>query len=281
MRPVFLMAIGIAYALQFTCIATKPSHPESVAEMLGQDGARQFNSGNFSDALRLYRRALAEAGRIDNPALRARYQFNIGRVFYECSLPDSARKRFRESALLFSQCGNREDAAVAGVYTALTFAYGGTPDTAAILLEQYAPAAGEANRGIVATAGTIIRLLQGELEQAQRESEEAMELACGRKDPFLCGGVFYTQAMIAFAGKNIGQSRALLDSSLQYYAQSPYRFRNWKSLLGRAIVEYCSGDSLTATRFYRRSKMAAPAMVVFPAPELVRNCPDGLPMQGH
>ncbi len=232
MKPVFLIAAVISSALQITCIATKPSHPESAAEMLGQDGARRFNSGNFSDALRLYRRALAEARRIDNPALRARYQFNIGRIFYECSLPDSARIRFCESAVLFSQCGNEEDAAVAGVFMALTFAYAGAPDTAAILLEQYAPATGEANRGVVATAETIIRLLQGELEQAQRESDVAMELACGRKNPFLCGGVFYTQAMIAFARKNFGQSRALLDSSLQYYARSPSRFRNWKSLLG-------------------------------------------------
>ena len=270
-----LCALGAAAGIvMFSCVGTRPPLPESAAEIFGQDAARQFTAGDFDGALRLYLKALGEARRIDNPALRARYQFNIGRVLYEGALFDSALVRFDESARLFAVSGNTEDAAVAGIYVALTFAYKGLPDTAASLLARNAAPAGAVNEGIVSTARAIISLRQGNNVTARRSADRAMELARERKDPFVRGGIFFYQAMIAFTDRDAATARRQLDSSLYCYAQSPYRYRNWKTLLGRAIVEYCSGDSLTGSRYYRRAKMAAPSIVAFPEPAMVSSCPE-------
>ncbi|MBN1758230.1 MAG: hypothetical protein JW863_07935 [Chitinispirillaceae bacterium] len=270
-----LIAIGIAAgALFLTCAGTRPPRPESTAELAGQDAAREFNAGNFGMALRLYVKALAEARRIDNPALRARYQFNIGRIFYECAFFDSARICFRESARLFVMTGKTEEAAIAGIYEALTYAYTGRADTAASLLMLHGSRVGAGNEGIVATSRTIISLRQGAIETADGSAVRAMQLAREQRDPFLRGGIFYYQAMIAFTRRDREVARQLLDSSLYCYAQSPYRYRNWKTLLGRAIVDYCSGDTITALRYYRRAKMAAPEMILLPAEKMVRECPE-------
>lgn len=272
-RVVVYTVLGLCLVL-LSCAGTRPPRPELMAEQSGQDGAHQFRAGNFEVALRYYFKALAEARRIDQPELQALYQFNIGRILYECVRFDSARIRFSESLKLFMVSGDTKNAAVAGIYEALTLAGLGRGDSAVLLLRRYADRAGEDNEGIVATARTIILLQTGQVAAARKHAELAMLLARREKEPFLLGGVFYYQAMIAFSDGDAGTCRQLLDSSLQCLTSSPYRYRNWKTLLGRAVVDYCSGDSATAYRFYRRAKMAAPSLVVFPEKELVTQCPE-------
>ena len=258
----------------FSCAGTRPPPPELVAEQSGQDGAHQFHSGNFKGALRSYLKALAEARRIDDPALQARYQFNIGRILYECVLFDSARIRFGASVNLFTASGDTVNAAVAGIYEALTLAGSGRGDSAVLLLRRYEDKAGEGNEDIVTAARTIIFLRTGQIAVARKHAELALISARREKNPFLLGGIFYHQAMIAFSDGDVSASRQLLDSSLQYLALSPWRYRNWKTLLGRAVIDYCCGDSATAERFYRRAKMAAPPLVAFPEKTLVARCPE-------
>jgi len=274
MRGMMWIRSAVVCLVLSGCAGTKPPLPETAAELLGQDGAGLFNIGDFDGALRCYRRAFGEAQRIDNPALQARYRFNTGRIFYECALYDSALNCFGESAGLFTIAGRSEEAAVAGIFEVLVLAFFISADSAALLLPSRSADAGPDNDGIAATVQTIVSMLQGDLPAARRYSDRAMASARQQRDPFAIGGMFYYQAMIAFAQHSSAAVRTMLDSSLLYYSRSPVRYRNWKSLLGRSIVDYCDGDTVSGERFYLRAKKAAPNMVAFPGRDLVRNCPE-------
>ncbi|MBN1309126.1 MAG: hypothetical protein JXA18_14475 [Chitinispirillaceae bacterium] len=261
------------FTLLLVCAGRRPPLPDRTVEEGARAGATQFGAGEFSAALRTYRKALGEARRFDLPELQARYRFNIGRIYYECALLDSALCCFRESEALFAAEGSAGDAAVAGIFSALTIAYTGRTDSASALLKTAALWVGRDDRATLATAQTIMGLLLLDYRAAERSADRAFEVLRRQRDAHGCGVIFYYRAMSSFMRRQYAETRRYLDSSLSCYRQSPARYRTWKTLLGRAIVEYCAGRIDEGDHYYRRAAAAAPDMVGFPAQAMVRSCP--------
>ncbi|MBN1576742.1 MAG: hypothetical protein JW913_09335 [Chitinispirillaceae bacterium] len=266
------LIITAVLTLFLACAGGRPPLPDRAIEDGARSGATLFGAGEFAAALRTYRKALGEAQRFDLPELQARYRFNIGRIYYECAELDSALNFFLGSAALFAAAGRSNDAAVAGIFVALTRAYAGDTDSATAML---GPSAGRRDDATLATAQTIMALLRADPAAADCAADRAFKLLRRQKDAHGCGVIYYYRAMSSFMRRRHEETRHYLDSSLNCYRRSPERYRTWKTLLGRAIVEYCDGRIDEGDDYYRRAAHAAPDMVSFPAREIVRGCPPG------
>lgn len=272
MAPLSRCIIIATIALGLECATAGPPLPQRSIESDGQTASLHFAAGEFSSALRYYRKALVAAGRSDALLLQARYWFNIGRIYYECTEYDSARACFSSAASQFIAAGNRADAATARLFEALTVAYAGDPARGAVMLEATAPDIAKADAVMLATAQSIVHLMAGDDDKADADIDRALELGGRRADPLGRGTAFYYKAMIAAARQHPPEARQLLDSALSWQERSPQRYRNWRTLLGRAIVEYCDTNAADAERYYLRAEKAAPDMIVFPERVLLEGC---------
>ena len=276
MRTMQTILLAAALALMVKCAGSGPPLPDRAVEERGRTAAELFGTGKFAAAMEMYRRALVEAEQLDLPGLQARYWFNIGRIYYECSEYDSAMRYFRKSRMLFIEKGRGGEAMTAEIFMVLTRAYAGDADSADILLQMLAPAVGRDDQAVLATARTIVGLLKGDPDAADRECVRALELLRRRKDVHGLGVIYYYKAMSSFMRGERGNARQCLDTSLIYFRRSPARYRTWRTLLGRAIVEYGDGKIDEGDNWYRRAAAAAPDMVNFPSRDMVRRCPSVL-----
>jgi tetratricopeptide (TPR) repeat protein len=272
MRLLLLSVINAVVPICIGCASNVPPVTERSIATDGQAASAHFETGDFGGALRLYRAALGAAEKADVPALQARYRFNLARIHFEVAAFDTARVLFSAAAAQFTSAGDSADAAVADIFGALTVAYTGDPGRAGTLLEAAAPAISKDDAVVLDMARSIVNMLAGDGERANAGFDRALEVYRARKDPLGRGTAFYYKAMIAAARQNFGTARQLLDSALVWQQRSPARYRNWRTLLGRAIVESCDGNGAGADVFYLRAEKAAPDLVVFPRRDMLDGC---------
>jgi tetratricopeptide (TPR) repeat protein len=254
------------------CAGKKPPLPEREITSYGEAAAKMFSRGEFTGALERYKKALAEAERFDNTELQARYRFNIGRIYYESAFYDSARYWFGKSGAMFTRMGRRNEAAVSEVFSAMSIAIDGDIDEARKQLIAAEPDIASGDRALYATALAYLGLLCGDSCAVNRSAEEALELFAGEKDYYGCGVVYYYKGMSFLVQRRMEAARNSLDSSLHFFGISPYRYRNWKTLLGHALLAYCEGDRERGDHYYDRAQKAVPAMVRFPDRQEMREC---------
>lgn len=265
--------LSLAAVLLYAGCAWKTSPlPKKEISVYGKAGAMMFGRGEFAGALRKYRKALAEAERFDNMELQARYRFNIGRIFYESAFFDSARYWFTESGTMFSDAERWSEAAVAEMFLALTIARNGDVAAGQRRLMAAAPGIAPADEAQLATARMYFGMLRGDSCAVNRSGEEALQLFMKKKDHHGCGVVYYYKGMSFLIQRRMKAARSCFDSSLHFYSQSPYRYRNWKTLLGHAMAAYCEGGLEKGDRYYDRARKSVPEMVNFPDRDTIRKC---------
>lgn len=269
----FPVVVSVIMLTAICCGPRRPPLPDRRIESYGQAAARRFRQGEFDAALRLYLKARSEAARFDAPELQARYTFNIGRVLYECMLFDSAVSHFSESALLFRQTGFEADAAAATLFEAVSRAYCGDSDTAMLLYEKAALRCSRNDSVTVRSVEMLLDILGGNTARAFASGKVLRAVHSRKKDQFAEGSVLFYMAMTRFSEGARENSALLLDSALAVLGKSPYRYRNWRVLAGRAIVAFCLNDSAVGERFYERAVHAAPDLVKLPDAEMIKSCP--------
>jgi len=272
MRSV-LYVVLMAGVLLLGCTPRTPPLPDRGVETVGQAAAQRFMNGEFYASLRLYIKAYNEAARYDIVALEARYQFNIGRILYECMRFDSSCGYFSRSADLSLRIGAEADAAVATVYSALSYAYLGETDTAHRLFDSVSGKCAPQDSVTVRIAGVLLQLLSGKTADARRSADLLLGDLRGNDDELSLGTVYSYKAMAVFSEGDADGAQQLLDSSLAAFGRSPYRFRNWRSLEGKAILSYCMHDSVAGEQWHERAKRAAPDFVRLPDASVLRECP--------
>jgi len=265
--------LTVMVILSVSCASRKVSLPNRAVEAYGQSAAHRFTSGEFNAALRLYISAYNEAARLDIASLEARYLFNIGRLLYECSAFDSALVYFKRSGTLYQEEHETGAYASALLFESLCYAYKGKTDTAQALFSVASASADVADSLIIKTAQMLLALLSGNSTAALDISTSLLVSMQRSDDQFGRGAVFSYAAMALFSQGNRGGASALLDSSLAAFGRSPYRYRNWKSLLGKAIIAFCNSDSTAGDRYLQRAVRAAPDFVTVPERALVSECP--------
>lgn len=270
-RRVILFAALVL--LTVACASRKVTLPDRAVESYGQAAAQRFNNGEFNAALRLYIKARDEAARLDIPSLEARYLFNIGRLLYECSAFDSAQVYFAQGGTLYREEQEPGASAVALLFESLCFAYTGKNDTAQALFTKASSSADPQDSLTFKTAAMLLAILSGNSEAALSMSSPLLANMQRTEDHFGRGIVFCYKAMAVFSMDNHNGALALLDSSLAAFGRSPYRYRNWKSLLGKAIIAFCNSDSTAAERYLLRAQRAAPDFIRVPDRSMASTCP--------
>lgn len=258
--------------ISISCVSTKPL-PDRHVETYGQGAAVHFRNGEFGKALRLFKTGCSEAQRLDIVALQARYQFNIGRIYYECNLFDSAASYFTTSKVLFRQIGHESEALTASLYGSLTDVYRAGRVLNRPEFSGAAKAVAATDPHLARAALALIELLDGNVDAALGMIHKALEELDKPGEDFSRGVLYYYQAMAEFSKGNLVTSEESLDSSLIAFRRHPWRYRNWKPLLGKSILAYCRGDSVDGDLYYRRAQHAAPDLAAFPPVELVKRCP--------
>jgi tetratricopeptide (TPR) repeat protein len=271
--PRMASCIVVSLLLCVLCASRQVPIPDRTVASYGQNAALHFKNGEFTSALRLYGQARSEAMRLDIPQLEARYLFNIGRIFFECNRFDSALNYFSASRSVYQKEKSIAEAATAGVYEALSKAYLGNIDSAQTMFKYFSSYVPADDTLMLLTAEMVLALLQGAHEKAFRLGDRALSQLNTTHDHFSRGNIYYYAAMAAFVADNRTRASALLDSSLYYFERAPWRYRNWKPLLGKAILAFCENDTLSGMTFFKRAENAAPPMLVFPNELLVRKCP--------
>lgn len=275
MHPLkYHLTLLFGFLISISCVSTQPL-PDRHIETYGQGAAVHFRNGEFGKALRLFKTGCSEAQRLDIVALQARYQFNIGRIYYECNLFDSAAHYFSISRVLFGQIGQEPEASTALLYGSLTDAYRVGKGLDRRGFTAAAKAVAETDPHLVLAASALIELLDGNLDSASAMIGKALEKLGKTGEHFSRGVLYYYLAMAEFSRGNLAKSEASLDSSLSAFRQHPWRYRNWKPLLGKSILAFCRGDSAVGDQYYRRAQHAVPDLVAFPPVEFVKQCPSG------
>ncbi len=252
-------------AMGLKCASGAPSVAYYTATDKGESAAVFFAAGKFSDAIKAYRIALREALAMDQPELQARYNFNIGRIYYECAAYDSALSLFSQAKAFFEETGRKAEAAVAEVYIILTKAYTGESDSVEALFQSLEPFLKRDDEPLLKTARSITALLRNDADAAMKHCKSALEPFRLQKNYYGCGVVYYYMAVASSMRREVEKTRNYLDSSLICYRRSPQRYRTWKTLLGRAILEYGKGDTAEGDKWYYRAEAAAPDMITLPS----------------
>jgi tetratricopeptide (TPR) repeat protein len=81
----------------FSCAGPQKPDPGTEARKYGSRASAYFTESNLQAALVEYRHAYVAAAKVDLPLLQAQYLFNIGRVYYELGVLDSADTAFQAS----------------------------------------------------------------------------------------------------------------------------------------------------------------------------------------
>jgi tetratricopeptide (TPR) repeat protein len=271
-----LIVIGCLVPLLFSC-APKKVDPGENARLYGSRASQLFTGGNLTGAVKEYQKAYTVAAQADLPLLQAHYLFNIGRVYYETGLLDSAELAFLAAHREFSYYKDSVNAGSAAGFIALVFCRHGMYDSAFAWYRRGRPKelikSGETAFWL--TVQARISLLQNRIPEASAWLDRAMEAYRKEKSWNGMAQVDYYRAGIAYSQARHEDARSMLAASLSLLDCSPERYRRWRVLLASATVSFCLRDTEAGERFYRRSLDCAPRGISLPLVETIQGCPKG------
>jgi len=252
----------------FSCGGRKTSGYDYAAGAYGKSAYACFNEGDFTGAKKLYSKALLIAQHSDMPSLKARYLFNIGRVYFEEDAFDSAQKYFLESYSEFLFLGDTLSASSAAGFICLSYAGIGALDSAKMIADGTGTGGG-AFWGMV--RGRLY-LNEGRPEDALREFSAVADLYKKKKNFEQLSLNCFLRGKAALYLKDFKRSRELLDSSIVLLDKTGVRYSRWRVLTGLSALEFCTGEEQRGVMFYRRAQECAPEGVIIPALEKVKSC---------
>lgn len=259
------------------CIGPHKPDPGDLARRYGSLASADFTEGNLAVALAEYKHAYVAAAKVDLPLKQAQYLFNIGRVYYELGLLDSADTAFRASyrELVFYK-DDETGRTVAG-FIALVYARQGRYDNAFEWYERGRPQIlkGPELTAFWLTVQAVVGMVRNRAPEAEGYLDRAME--CYKKIKMYNGmsGVDYYRASISFSSANYEEAKQHLVESMAFLDKSPERFRRWRVLLASATVAFCLHDTDAGQRYYKRALDCVPAGVALPPVGKVTSCPKG------
>ncbi len=229
-----------------------------------------YAEGKLQPAIASYRKALAEAQRLDIPRQAGQYTFNLGRCWLELDRYDSALSRFGDAYDEFTACRDSVAADRAAGFIALTWCGLGRSDSA---FAWYARGSAE---GSVKEERAFWLFIHGRLLWARdrgREAltyfEEAAALYKKQKARHAEAEMCRLRAGVYFYFDDFQESKKLIDAALSLSDRSGLRSGRHRILLTACSVYSRLSDHSAARRFYERAKKCAPAGVEIPSFETV------------
>jgi tetratricopeptide (TPR) repeat protein len=264
-----------AAAILCACGGPKKPDPGAGARLFGARASQAFAQGNLAGALSDYKKAYVAAARADLPQQQAQYLFNIGRVYYEMGVLDSAEAMFENARREFVFCRDPGNAAFAAGFMALAYCHRGMYKNA---FEWYQRGRPEklADRRAAAfwlTVQALLAMMNERIPEAEGYLDKAMEACRKEKMHNAMAQIDYYRAAIAFSAARYHDAQGRLDASLASLDKAVERYRRWRVLLAAATVSFCLSDEENGQRFFRRAADCAPAGIEIPAADSIRFCP--------
>jgi tetratricopeptide (TPR) repeat protein len=261
--------------LLLTCGGPPKPDPGDGARGYGSRASAFFTEGNLLGALADYKHAYVAAAKVDLPLQQAQYLFNVGRVYYELGLLDSADTAFQASYREMNFYHDEENARTVAGFIALLYARRGLYDNAFTWYERGRPQVLK-DPGPTAfwlTVQAVVGMVKDRAPEAEGYLDRAMECYTKEKRYNGMASVDYYRASIAFSSANYEEARRQLTESLALLDKAPERYRRWRVLLASATVAFCVHDSDAGQRYYKRALDCAPAGIVMPPVNDVTTCP--------
>lgn len=262
-------------SLMLSCGGPQKPDPGADARIYGSRASAYFTEGNLQGALAEYKHAYVAAAKVDLPLQQAQYLFNLGRVYYELGLLDSADTAFQASyrELVFYK-DDETSRTVAG-FIALVYARKDRYDNAYEWYERGRPQIlkDPASTAFWVTVQAVVGMVKDRAPEAESYLDKAME--CYKKTKSYNGmaGVDYYRAAIAFSSSKYEDAKSHLAESLAFLDKAPERYRRWRVLLASAMVAFCLHDTDAGQRYYKRSLDCVPKGITLPVVDVVAACP--------
>jgi tetratricopeptide (TPR) repeat protein len=255
------------------------SRPDDVH---GSRAHRLFMNGELPRALESYRQAFAVASRVDNNVGAARALSNIGRVYFELGMSDSAALHFVMAYEEFVVFAGVAAASRSAAWAALSFAATGDEMRARCWLGTAETAAAIANAGSKrgrATDEHYFALMRGliDFRLSSRVTDENALIAAlafyrKQKNHSSLSTLYVLLADMEFARGNCTAAKRLLDEALASMDKSGEMYRRSTALQRAAAVSFCLGEETAGRRYYRRAVDTVPRGLTVPPAEEVAAC---------
>ena len=226
----------------------------------GTRGFSLYAEGKLEDAINSYRKALAEARRLDIPRQAGLYTFNIGRCWLDLERYDSALAYFAGSYAEFKACRDSAAAERTAGFISLTFSELGNSDSAFAWYGR--GAAGEAGK----EGRALWLFIHGRLiwardhgKEAVTYFEEAYAIYKKQKTYNAMAHMCRLRAGVYYSFGDYQESKKLIDEALFLSDKSRLRPNRFKILLAACSIYNRLNDREAARRFFERAKNCAPA----------------------
>jgi len=248
------------------CAGNKPKPHDD--DVYGSRAYGYFLDGNMPLAVDTYKKGYASARKTDHVEGSARYLSNIGRVFYEMGVIDSAVLYNRRAYEEFKAIGDGAQASTAAAFLALCLATGGDGGQAREWLNTAASSAGRKDsdlylaviRGMVDHRLTAKIADEGAVDAAQAYYKKAKE---GR----MLSTIYILKADHNMSKGAYPAAAGYLDSALTVIEASRERYKRSRILLRLAVIAFKTGDDGAGKRYYERARDCAPKGAAVPPME--------------
>lgn len=236
-----------------------------IASSFGNSGYQYFTKGQFDKSLVQYMKALKESEKNDIPALRARYLFNIGRVYYEMGIPDSARTYFLKSGFELSYYGDSVSSSMATGFIALVFCERGHIDSAKLLCKQQYSEDIKPLRHFWQMVRSRIAFSEHEYDKAIMLIDSASVYYRKSRDYEALVSAHFHKAEIQYERQLYSEVQSTLESALVYLEKTESQYNRWKVLLLLSKAYFKTGNERDGTVIYLRAKDCAPSPGLVPS----------------
>jgi len=260
-----IMTIAVLISVLINCAGSNKSvqHDDDV---YGSRAYSYFLEGNMPSAIDTYKKGYAKARKTDNYQGSARYLSNIGRVFYEMGVIDSAVLYHKKAYEEFRMIGDDNHASTAAAFLALSLATSGDESQSREWLKTAASANNRKDsEHYLAIISAMINYRLTEKITNENAVDNALTYYKKNKDYRMLSTIYILKADVEISKGNNTTAINYLNEALTIIDKSQELYKRSRILLKLAKIKFDSGDDNAGRHYYERAVDCAPRGVVVPS----------------
>ncbi|KMQ53031.1 hypothetical protein CHISP_0252 [Chitinispirillum alkaliphilum] len=238
----------------------------------GQRAYASFVSGNYLEALDLYRRSYDQARRADLPRRAVHDRFNMGRVFYELSKLDSAIAVFNQVHREMVHLEQFTFASRAAAFVALCYAHLGKSDSADHWHQNYREYSELSDPVFGEMIAARLSWIMHKNSAAYEVFDKIADLHRRQKNYSALARTLFYMAEIRFEQGKLEEVELKLRESLNVLNKVDESFWRWNVLLSLAALYFCQGDPGSGSHYYYRAARCLPSGLEIPGKDQLLHC---------
>ncbi len=246
------------------CAGNKPKPHDD--DVYGSRAYGYFLNGNMPLAAETYKKGYLSARKTDHGSGAATYLSNIGRVFYEMGVIDSAVLYHRKAYEDFRILGDGAHASMTAAFLALCLAASGDGDQAREWLKTAASSAPAGRKDsehyLAVIRGMVDCRLTGKITD-ESAVDAALTYYKKIKEYRMLSTIYILKADNEMS-KGTNAAYGYLEDAMNAIEASGERYKRSRILLKLATIKFKAGDDNAGKHYYERAVDCAPKGVVVP-----------------